>query len=312
MPGAPARTTGVYSPRDLLAAALAPSSKRSYQHAWKTFISFAQTHERIPFPADQSTIVNFVTYLFNQGRACSSIKSTLSAIGYFHKLSNLPDPTKSYLVSKLLIGASNLRQTEDTRLPILPHTLKKLIGVIESVERDPYTIIMFKAIYLLMFYAFLRISEIAVPNRSKLTDVLKLNDIKLFASNGRLTSMSVKFSNFKHHSGKPITIKIRARNSPLCPVAALANYLHVRGNTPGPLFRTSRNTPLTTYAFSKTFKATLNHSNLDPTLYKAHSFRIGAATSCAQKGVPFDVIRRLGRWKSDAFIHYIRTATYTY
>ena len=38
-----------------------------------------------------------------------------------------------------------------------------------------------------------------------------------------------------------------------------------------------------------------------------HSFRIGAATWAAAKGFTDTQIRQLGRWKSNAFLNYIRT-----
>ena len=224
----------------------------------------------------------------------------------------MPDPTKGYLLSKILIGASKLRGKEDVRLPILPHILKKLIIALDSTSLNTYMRSMYKATYLLMFYAFLRISEITVPNKYETSKVLTLQDIKLFGSSSGVSSMSVKFSQFKHHSGEPITLKIRARNTALCPVAAMVKYLRLRGSTAGPLFMTDKFAPLATYTFTKMFKTTLNLCNLDQNLYKTHSFRIGAATACAQKGITFDVIRRLGRWQSDAFKHYIRHATYTY
>ena len=41
-------------------------------------------------------------------------------------------------------------------------------------------------------------------------------------------------------------------------------------------------------------------------LYTGHSFRIGAATSAAARGVPLAVIQHMGRWKPNAFQHYIR------
>ncbi|XP_071144984.1 uncharacterized protein [Mytilus edulis] len=45
---------------------------------------------------------------------------------------------------------------------------------------------------------------------------------------------------------------------------------------------------------------------VDTRYYKAHSFRIGAATSAAAKGIPHSVIQGMGRWKSSAFMKYIR------
>ena len=49
------------------------------------------------------------------------------------------------------------------------------------------------------------------------------------------------------------------------------------------------------------------YNNLDSSLYEAHSFRIGAASWAAAKGFSDSQIRLLGRWKSNAFLKYIRT-----
>ena len=46
----------------------------------------------------------------------------------------------------------------------------------------------------------------------------------------------------------------------------------------------------------------------DVSRFNGHSFWIGAATTAAQVGVPDSVIQSLGRWKSSAFMTYVRTS----
>jgi hypothetical protein len=45
---------------------------------------------------------------------------------------------------------------------------------------------------------------------------------------------------------------------------------------------------------------------LDTMKYEGHSFRIGAATFSAECGFSDTQIRAMGRWRSDAFLKYIR------
>jgi len=50
----------------------------------------------------------------------------------------------------------------------------------------------------------------------------------------------------------------------------------------------------------------LRFCDLDVLGYKSHSFRIGAASWAASKGMSDAQIRAFGRWKSNAFLRYIR------
>ena len=59
--------------------------------------------------------------------ARSTIKSYLSAISYAHKLKGFNDPTKSFLIDKLLTALSR-QQPSDIRLPITRSILHQLIS----------------------------------------------------------------------------------------------------------------------------------------------------------------------------------------
>ena len=53
-------------------------------------------------------------------------------------------------------------------------------------------------------------------------------------------------------------------------------------------------------------RKTLALAGVDERNYAGHSFRIGAATTAAAAGVDDSMIQTLGRWKSSAYLVYIR------
>ena len=97
---------------------------------------------------------------------------------------------------------------------------------------------------------------------------------------------------------------------PLCPVAASLAYLNLRGPEPGPLFRYANGSPLSRQQLSTSLQSILRSAGVSGQ-YSGHSFRIGAATTAAQRGIPDHLIKTLGRWSSDAYQTYIRTPVAT-
>ena len=55
-----------------------------------------------------------------------------------------------------------------------------------------------------------------------------------------------------------------------------------------------------------TVRNTLGLAGVDVGRFNSHSFRIGAATAAAQAGLPDSTIQQLGRWRSAAFMRYLR------
>ena len=105
------------------------------------------------------------------------------------------------------------------------------------------------------------------------------------------------------HQG--VNIHIDRTDNPLCPVSALLNYFIVRGTTPGLLFHFNDNTPVTKSRFTAKFRELLSLAGIDCKLYAGHSFRIGAASTAAAKGIEDSLIQTLGRWKSSAYLTYV-------
>ncbi len=153
--------------------------------------------------------------------------------------------------------------------------------------------------FLLAFFAFLKVGEITVSNNP--TNILKMDQIH--EQNGHF---AIVFYHYKHSKGKTHVLRITPRNSINCPVKALNSYLSLRGNQPGSLFITSDQHTVTRSLFSSMLKKCIQFLKLNTDVYKSHSFRIGAASHAAQCGMSDAQIRHLGRWSSQAFMKYIR------
>ena len=138
--------------------------------------------------------------------------------------------------------------------------------------------------------------------------LVQIQDLYFQFKNECVTSGTIVISDFKHNSGKrPFSVALEsAKGTEFCPVTYLQRYCSMRGTTPGALFCLADGAPVKTGHLTQQLRQTLNFCGLDSSKYKSHSFRIGAASFAAGKGLSDAQIRHLGRWKSDTFKLYIR------
>ncbi|KAJ7219526.1 hypothetical protein GGX14DRAFT_533259 [Mycena pura] len=92
------------------------------------------------------------------------------------------------------------------------------------------------------------------------------------------------------------------------PCRIFANHLRVNGPPPNShLFsyvHKSAHRPLTKSAFIARIHKAFKTAKLDP--LQGHGIRIGATLFYLLRGTPFDVVKSIGRWASDAFLLYLR------
>ena len=81
----------------------------------------------------------------------------------------------------------------------------------------------------------------------------------------------------------------------------------LRGPGEGPLFRFQNGNPLTRQRLVTRMREVLQSVSIDCSKYSGHSFRTGAATTAAAKGIQDSLIKTMGRWESVAYQLYIRT-----
>ena len=291
---------------DLIHSSLQPTSRKTYSRAMALFTEFVfkTLRQTVRLPYESSQIFMFIAHCFNQGLATSTVYTYVSAIGYYHKIQSLPDPTNHFVVKKCLQGYHNRHHTSDKRLPVTAVILRQLVLSLGHTVPSQYERVLVKAMYLLAFHAFLRVGEITASPHN-----LGYENVQfLFDDRRKLTGCEVSVVLSKHSNGKSHILQLNCNTAELvlCPVNALFEYCRLRGSACGPLFAFMDMSPISRRYFTQQFTLSVQWSGLSPRLYKAHSFRIGAATAAASIGVSEDMIQRMGRWSSGAFKKYIR------
>ena len=124
-------------------------------------------------------------------------------------------------------------------------------------------------------------------------------------SSSNVVSLKITFLSYKHNYNQHPFSVIVNKQFQFCPVDILLGYLSKWGLKPGFLYVLSNQKPVSHNYFTKQLAFALKLCNLNPDVYKGHSFRIGAASHAADRGMSDAQIRSLGRWRSNAFLKYM-------
>lgn len=285
----------------LLGKSMATSTWVTYDRALRSLQDFIMDFD-LPYqwPMCPALVALYVSHLHECGYASSSISTYLSAISYVHKLAELPDPTTSWLVEKVVTGARRDRPQHDIRRPVTRSILEQLVKAADFCITNFYERFMFVGMLRLSFSAFLRVGEMS-KSQGNLANVLCLENIK-FKSLCGSPAVEINFTQYKHSAGRMARLTV----ADLATVTALQKYLSFRGNSPGFLFCWPLGNPVHSEHFTHWLQGVLRFCGLDTAHYKSHSLRIGAACQALADGYSEAQIREWGRWHSDAFKKYLR------
>ncbi len=298
--------------RHYLGDCIAPSTRATYASAQRRFESFcASLPATTTFPV---TVARFAAFLGQQQLKHRTIKTYLSGIRFAQIQAGLGDPfhAKSmplleYVLSGIKREHSKVGAPPKPRLPVTLDILEHLRGTWLHPPIKPDSVMLWAATCT-GFFGFLRAGEFTVPSAQGYDPQVHLNLADLALDSHKqpsLIRLRIKQSKTDPlRQGADIFLGATAAN--ICPVKALIHYIAVRSPTPGPLFVFQSGTPLTRKALVSHVQSALCHAGISPAAYTGHSLRIGAATTAAQRGLEDSVIQTLGRWKSKAYLAYIK------
>ena len=209
----------------MLESALSSSTRKQYQRAWAVFTRFRATYFHSAHPSLPS-------YLHACELAPTTVTSYLSAISYVHKLQGLPDPSKTFVIQKLLT-AVNRSRSADIRLPITRSILHQLLGSLQHTNSSASQRTTLSAMFFVAFYAFFRVWELTTKSRVSFSNVLQYSNVSFRMNSADICGVKLTvflLTRFKHNkNNRPHDIIIDREDSlPFCPVKSLLAYLRLR------------------------------------------------------------------------------------
>ena len=214
------------------------------------------------------------------------------------------------MIQLALRGYSKLNPSADSRLPITLPILEDIILACEHTKSSLYSRKLIQAMYAIAFFAALRVGEITSRAHHPRQNIIAISQtVFLKTREGTVSAIKLTLKSYKHSdASNPVDIFIY-REKPVCPVSLLLEFLfEVCGTVSGTSFLLAG----CLSNISIFLCCRLNRRpfcNLSVAQYKTRSFRIGAASWAAAKGMSDTQIRAFGRWISNAFLRYMRPST---
>ena len=284
-----------------------PNTLASYERMFQLFLAFLVVVDLSLPEVSALDVLAFMEYLAQSGMSPDNITNHITAIrsmSIMHGLDTAPfrDQRIPLFVKSLKIN----RPLAPVIKLVIDHTLLLQIITVSGYLQFP---LVYKPLYLLAFFSFLRISNI-LPHAAKNFDSTRhlcVGDV-VFAFQRAV--IVVKWSKTLQDRIKTTTVDIPYLGaSALCPIAALQQMMATYpSHSDSALFQIPQGktlVPLTDSAARKHLKQVSSLLGLHRSL-TFHDFHTGGGASWAfQHGVPIQDIQAQGTWTSNCVWRYI-------
>ncbi|PAV18313.1 reverse transcriptase ribonuclease h [Pyrrhoderma noxium] len=257
-------------------------------------------------PCSTETVGGFIAFLSGT-YSRTTINNFLAAIKAWHNVNLLPYNVNDNIINTLLCGA--LRMQPLPRPKREPITMDYLTRILKQLNLSNPEQAAVASCLTTVFYCCARLGEFTVPS------------FKAFNAQNYITISGVSFQKDRYFnkvtafrvphtktSPNGETLFWASQNSETNPQFFLLNHLQV--NEPKPhehlfAFKTHNGKlPLTRNIFLRNIKFTSEKANIP--FLTGHSLRIGSTLEYLLRGIPFEVVKQIGRWTSNSFTLYLR------
>lgn len=326
-PAAASHPTIVSNARVFLSLAIGDSTRQAYTSGVNSYLKFVGLLKIRPaFPASIDTLCLWIASIAAppHNLKVGTCKVYLSGVINQHLEQGFHNPIEDAppMLDRIFTGIKRYSAmkpinnvTNNRKLPITTAMLRRMQPLLHCIHRSDALVL---AMMWLATTAMLRISEFTAGNKDR-EHILSLSQLTFInVHNQILNSLVVnQASRIKHavlHLSqsksdpfrKGVDIIIATPET----LEALKGFLsHPKNHRRGlsdPLFTFRDNTAVTRQWFMQQVSSLLTKTGYNTLHYSSHSFRKGGAVSLQHSGATDSIIRRMGRWQSDAYHRYVK------
>ena len=276
-----------------VADSLAPATRRAYAIGLRDFRAWCSSVGQEALPASAETVARYLAAGAKAGRSVSTLQQRAAAIKWSHESQDLDNPTQSKGVRAVMAGIRRQLGTAPVRKA--PAIVERLAPMVAHTDSETLKGLRDRAILLFGFASAMRRSELVA---------LTLSDIEE-TSRGLLITVR-RGKTDQEGKGHQRAIPL-GRNTELCPVLALNEWLEAAEITTGAVFRSvdrhgNVGTSMSPKALCDVVKLYAEKAGLNPKDFGGHSLRAGFVTSAAEKGASAERIMDHTGHKSVAMV----------
>ena len=294
------------SARRRLHCAFVPATDKAYASMFRLFIAFTVFLNTTINQVNADFLLLYLEFLVYNGASPSQVANHLSALKAKFIIFSLDspmfdDPRLSYFIRSLKLNAP-LRVTLHNIIDI-----KLLTSIIRQCDKF-YMGQIFKAMYLLAFFSFLRLSNMCPHSKNSFSPLKHLTPQDIFFKQDSAIVL-IKWSKTLQFNNQVKLLHIPVLNNHLCPVTAIRNVMALSPQGSNvPLFQYKTHlgwAPVTDNQVRANLRNILLSLNLSSSHVTFHSFRRSGATFAFNNNVPLQAIKHQGTWTSDCVWKYI-------
>ena len=291
------------------------STSKNYLAIWRQFNKFIIRLDKRPQMWEERTSL-LCAYLINDGAKSQTIKSYISAIKKVLIIDGYEWNQNKVVFQSLIQACKLVNDSVMLRLPISGNLLELILFETQwYFHNQPYLDLLYKSIFMMMYYGLMRIGEVVTGNHT-----LKACNVHIAKNKDKIQIIlySSKTHGRESHPQRIIISSLsetsyaqKVKQIPrfFCPFATLRTYLACRGrydSNQEHFFIFRNGLQIYPRHVRTTSRKILEILNLDPLAYNTHSFRIGRSCDMFKAGANLDFLKAAGRWRSNAVYKYLR------